>query len=78
MPSAASAASSSGTGPASRVRSLARLVAGPELVPERLDDVVRRDADVLRSAVDHAEHDDTTRGRPATSRPFASRADGIA
>ncbi len=33
-----------------------RLVAAPELVAERLDDMVGRDADVRRAFVDHAEN----------------------
>ena len=50
-PSAASASSSSGNCDEQiRLDARAGLVAGPELVAERLDDVVGRDADVRRAA----------------------------
>ena len=35
---------------------LAGLVAGPQLVAERLDDVIGRDADVRAAALDHLQH----------------------
>ena len=39
-----------------RVDAVAGLVAGPEVVAERLDDVVGRDADVRRARLDHLQH----------------------
>ncbi len=38
-----------------RVHALAGLVAGPELVPERLDDVIGRHAQMRRAALEHAQ-----------------------
>ena len=38
------------------VDALAGLVAGPQIVAERLDDVVGRDADVRRARLDHLQH----------------------
>ena len=39
-----------------RVHARARLVPRPQLIAERLDDVVGRHADVAGAALDHAEH----------------------
>ena len=39
--------------PQRRLDALAGLVAGPQIVAERLDDVIGRDADVRRAALDH-------------------------
>ena len=57
----------------------AGLVAGPQLVAERLDDVIGGDADVRGAAGDHAEHrrDDAAHRARLRGRR-ASRADGIA
>ena len=50
-PTAASASSSSGNcAPELRLDSVAGLVAGPEIVAERFDDVIGRDADMRRAA----------------------------
>ena len=60
--------------PQGAVHSLARLVARPEVVAERFDDVVRRDADVRRAAFQHlgdgVEHArDRAEGRVLLLRP---------
>ena len=56
-PIAASASSSgSNCGSQGGIDALAGLVARPEVVAERLDHVVGRDADVRRAALDHLEH----------------------
>ena len=39
-----------------RLDALARLVSGPEVVPKRLDDVIGRDADMRRAALQHLQH----------------------
>ena len=60
----------------------AGLVAGPQTVAERLDDVIGGDADVRRAAVDHAEHraDDAADGGDfaavARRAPTAARSSG--
>src|SRR5262249_37710821 len=39
-----------------RVHASARLVCLPQVVAERLDDVIRRDAEVRRAALEEADH----------------------
>ena len=61
-----------------RLDARAGLVAGPELVPERLDDVVGGDADMARALVIIASTECSTPRTAATSWPSTSFADGIA
>ena len=59
--------------PQRRVDAVAGLVAGPELVAERLDDVVGGDSDVGRALLEHAQHRaDARRGRPRGRQPPAA------
>src|SRR5262249_529229 len=53
------------------VHPLGSLVPGPELVPERLDDVVGRDADVGRILLEHLEHGVQYPRNPAERRILA-------
>jgi hypothetical protein len=50
----------------------------PEVVAEGFDDVIGRDADVRRAAVDHPRIDPTTPRTAPISRPCASCAFGTA
>ena len=65
-----------GLGPQVRVDALARLVAGPELVAERLDHVVGGHADVGRTVPSSWSTEPTTPRTAATSSPAALRCGG--
>ena len=52
-----------------RVDARARLVPGPQVVAERLDHVVGRDADVRRAALEHLQHRVQHAGRRAERLP---------
>ena len=65
--------------PERRVDPLARLVAGPELVAERLDHVVGRHAEVGGAALQHAEHRSQDPDHPAdlVAPPVRRSGDGV-
>ena len=76
-PSAASASSSSGNcAQQRRVDALARLVAGPEVVAERLDDVVGGHAEVGGAALEHAPARIPTHAAHRRAPPAPSAVDG--